>query len=71
MSTDYRIEIRRKADKKLLGIVDANCLKTILDAGLQDCLHIDGWSSDSKEFSYDDVCRCEDEANKKIDGCWA
>lgn len=70
MGVDYRIEIRRKADKKLLGTVDANCLKTIFDSGLQDKLHLEGRSSDGYEFTTDDIDSCIDAAKTKIGKCW-
>lgn len=71
MSVDYHIEVRRKADRKLLGAADANCLKTIIDSGLGDVMHLDSRGSDGGEFTYEDVCRCEDAAASKARECCA
>lgn len=66
MGVDYRIEIRRKTDRKLLGVVDANCLKIIMDSGLEDKMHLDGRSCVDHEFTYEEVLACSDAVQSKI-----
>ncbi len=66
MGTDYRVEVRRKSDKKVLGTFDANCLKSIMDSGFGEQMHLNGRSSDNVAFTYADVEAVEDAAWKAV-----
>ena len=66
MGTDYRVDVRRKSDKKVLGTFDANCLKSIMDSGFGEQMHLNGRSSDNVTFTYDDVEAVEEAAWKAV-----
>lgn len=67
MGTDYRVEVRRKIDKKTLGMFDANCLKSIIDSGFGEPMHLVGRSSGNVVFTYEEVERVEEAVWKAID----
>lgn len=71
MGTDYRVEVRRKADKRTLGEFDANCLKSIMDSGFGERMHLDGRSSNNATFTYEEVEAVEEAAWKAIDEHYA
>ncbi len=71
MGVDYRIEIRRKSDDKLLGTVDANCLKSIMDSCLGEPMNLDDRSSDNVRFTLEDVVKVENSAYDKMEKYYA
>lgn len=66
MGTDYRIEVRRKSDDKLLGVADANCLKSIMDSTFDEMMNLDGRSSNDTRFTIEDVDKVENAAYAKM-----
>lgn len=66
MGTDYRIEVRRKSDDKLLGVANANCLKHVMDSEFDEMMNLDGRSSQYSMFTIEDVNNVEIAAYRKM-----
>lgn len=71
MGVDYRLKVFRKVDDKLLGIVDANYLKTIFDSEFDYLIHCDGRDSDKKRFTYYDLEDVSKNVKEKIDSYYS
>lgn len=69
MSVDYRLAVRRKNDDKILGVVDCNQIKGVLDypkfARMIGC--DSRYNSNKVTFGYDDLESIENEAYDEID----
>lgn len=66
MGTEYRIEVRRKSDDKLLGVANANCLKHVMDSEFDEMMNLDGRSSQNSRFTIKDVNNVEIAAYRKM-----
>jgi hypothetical protein len=68
MSTDYRMVIRRKRDNRLLGIVNCNQIKSILNSPLSDEISLT-YRADlkGKRLSYGDFVNLTDSCFKRLD----
>lgn len=68
MSTEYRIEIRRKSDDKLLRQCIANCMKSIMDSSYGKEMNLDDrCSARGATFDYDDIEKVEKSALDALD----
>lgn len=69
MSTDYRMSIHRKIDNKILGVVDCNQIKAILDnPKFANVIGCDSrYDSDKAKFEYKDLEEIEDLAYEELE----
>jgi len=68
MSTDYRMIIRRKRDSKLLGIVNCNQIKSILDSSLSEEIGCSSRSdADGRSLTFKDLTNLTDRCFKRLD----
>lgn len=69
MSTDYNLKICRKADDKVLGIVQCNCLKNIFDTEFTKYIgcEMNSWHYDNVKFEMRDLENGLNSVNIKIE----
>lgn len=68
MSTDYNLKICRKADSKVLGVVQCNCLKNIFDTEFAKYVgcEVNSWHYDNARFEMRDLENGLNGVNTKI-----
>ena len=68
MGTDYRLVIRRKCDRKLLGIVSCDQIKSIIDSSFADEIGCDSRAgADGKIFTFKDLTDITDRCFRRLD----
>lgn len=68
MGTDYRLIIRRKYDNKLLGIVNCNQIKSILDSSFSEKIGCSSrFDADGRIFTFDNLKNLTDACFKRLD----
>ena len=71
MGTEYSISIRRKADKKELGKLSCNMLKTIFDTSYSKMINCGGRIlADKHEFTYNELSNIVVSTENDIDNTY-